>query len=199
MQHAQQHGQQYGHDPDDNAVYAHAINHIQNNQSSVQSSGFDPSQIAQAHESVTGPTNSPSGVQHTGQALGGAATVSAIQHMAGPQAGQQGANPMQLISSFMSGGGGPAQKDQLIGMAMAEAKQMFSDQSKHGNVAPGTTEQSAVTSAAETALKMFMQRQCGSSGSGGLGAMAGKLMGGGSGGGGGGAGGLLSMAEGFMR
>ncbi|KAI4125507.1 MAG: hypothetical protein LQ347_005364 [Umbilicaria vellea] len=63
-------------------------------------------------------------------------------------------------------------------MAMGQAGKLFDQQSAQGNVNPGASKQSAITSAAEMAMKMYMKNQMG--------------------GGGGGMGGLMGMASKFM-
>ena len=126
MQHAQQHGQQqYGHDPDDNAVYAHAINHLQNNQASIQNSPLNMNEVQSAQQAVYHGQGSPQ--PPTAQAIGMGAAAQAFHNFAhGQGQGGQSGGPVQTTSSLAGGtGGGQSQQNMLMGMAMAEAKQMF--------------------------------------------------------------------------
>jgi hypothetical protein len=88
---------------------------------------------------------------------------------------------MQALKSFQGGHGASATsggQSAFVGLAMAEASKLFDQQKSAGNVAAGASKQSAVQTAAETALKMYMRS--------------------GSGVGGGGASSLMSMASKFL-
>jgi hypothetical protein len=88
---------------------------------------------------------------------------------------------MQALKMFSGGQGGSSgggSQNQFIGMAMAQASQLFDQQSAAGNTHPSATKESAVSSAAQMALKMYMKSEMG--------------------GGGGGASGLMGMASKFL-
>lgn len=96
---------------------------------------------------------------------------------------------MNALKKFTGGGAGSGgmgsqgsgnSQSAFLGMAMSEASSLFDSQSSQGNVASGVNKQSAITSAAEQAFKMYMRSQ------------------GGGGGGGGGAGGLMGLAGKFL-
>ena len=77
-----------------------------------------------------------SGQPPTSQAIGMGAAAQAFQKFQhGQGQGGQGGGPVQTTSSLAGGqsGGGQSQQNMLIGMAMAEAKQMF-NQHGGGNV-----------------------------------------------------------------
>ena len=85
---------------------------------------------------------------------------------------------MQALKMFSGGqGGGQAggnQQNQFVGMAMGQAAKLFDQQSAGGNVHPDASKQDAVSGAAQTAMKMYMQSQMGSGG--GLMSLASKFM-----------------------
>ncbi|KAJ5999887.1 hypothetical protein N7481_000296 [Penicillium waksmanii] len=91
---------------------------------------------------------------------------------------------MQALKMFTGGGGsgggsdGGMDKNKLMGLAMAQASKLWDEKNASGNVSGD--KQSAVNSAAEMALKMYMK-----GGSGGIGGT-------------GGAGGLMSLASKFL-
>jgi len=91
-----------------------------------------------------------------------------------------GAAALQALKMFTGGqgGSGGGSQNQFIGMAMAQASKLFDQQSANGNVQSGASKESAIQSAAQTALQMYMKSEMG--------------------GGGGGAGGLLSLAGKFF-
>jgi len=83
---------------------------------------------------------------------------------------------MNALKMFSGGGGGGMggamggsgnTQSKLIGVAMSEASKLFDSQPAAGNVASGVNKQSAITSAAEMAVKMMAQGG-GSSGAGGM-------------------------------
>lgn len=87
---------------------------------------------------------------------------------------------MQALKMFTGGqaggSGGGNMQNQFIGMAMSQAAQLFDQQSAQGNTHPNASKQDAVSSAAQTALKMYMKSEMGGSG-GGLMSFASKLLG----------------------
>lgn len=83
---------------------------------------------------------------------------------------------------MFSGGssGGSQSQSQFIGLAMSQASKLFDQQSSQGNMSSGTSKESAVTQAAEMALKFYMKNQggggSGGSGMSGLMGLASKFM-----------------------
>ncbi|KAK2073902.1 hypothetical protein P8C59_008145 [Phyllachora maydis] len=76
---------------------------------------------------------------------------------------------MQALKMFSGGSSGGSQsQSQFIGLAMSQASKLFDQQSSQGNMSSGTSKESAVTQAAEMALKFYMKNQ-GGGGSGGSG------------------------------
>ncbi|EED13348.1 hypothetical protein TSTA_058360 [Talaromyces stipitatus ATCC 10500] len=78
---------------------------------------------------------------------------------------------MQALKAFTGGGAGGGGQNQLIGLAMAEAEKLFDQQSANGNASGD--KQSAINSAAEMALKMYLKGQ--GTGLGGTGGPSGLL------------------------
>ncbi|MCJ1407912.1 hypothetical protein MMC19_001983 [Ptychographa xylographoides] len=181
MQHAQQHSQQYG--GGDPALYQNAIDHLNNNHAAIANSPVDMGQIQSAHTSLypqNGSVGGNSGQQHNAQSLGMGAAMQAMHQFAKPSGGQSGGQSggggggFPAISSLMGGsGGGAAAQNPMVGMAIAEAEKLFN--SSNTNVAPGTSQQSVVTSAAEQAFKMYMNAQSGGGGGAGGGAGSGMM------------------------
>lgn len=87
---------------------------------------------------------------------------------------------MQALKMFTGGGSGNSSsgnsQNAFVGMAMAQASKLFDSQSSQGNVASGSSKESAVQQAGEMALKMYMQSQGGGGGMGGLMGLASKFM-----------------------
>jgi hypothetical protein len=77
---------------------------------------------------------------------------------------------MQALKMFTGGQSGGSQQgnsqNAFVGMAMGQASKLFDSQASQGNVQGGASKESAVQSAGEMALKMFMQSQGGGGGSG---------------------------------
>lgn len=94
---------------------------------------------------------------------------------------------MQAAKMFNSGSNEDAKggQNKLIGMAMAQAAQLFDQQQAQGKTSEGATKQDAVAKAAQMALKFYMKSEAGGGGSGG--------------GSSGGIGGLLNIASKFMK
>jgi hypothetical protein len=84
---------------------------------------------------------------------------------------------MQALKMFTGGQGGSGgnQQNAFIGMAMSQAAKLFDQQSAAGNTHPSASKQDAISSAAQTALQMYMKSQMGSAG--GLMGMASKFLG----------------------
>jgi hypothetical protein len=85
---------------------------------------------------------------------------------------------MQALKMFGGGSAGSASgaggQNQFIGMAMAQASKLFDQQSASGNAHPEATKESAVSSAAQMALQMYMKSQGG--GASGLMGLASKFL-----------------------
>ncbi|PWY80740.1 hypothetical protein BO94DRAFT_427515, partial [Aspergillus sclerotioniger CBS 115572] len=106
----------------------------------------DEEHMVQSHQALY--NNQDEGQQHDSKSLGAGAA-------------------MQALKMFTSGSGGSSgDKNEFIGMAMAQASKLWDQKSGSGAVAGD--KQSAINSAAEMAFKMYMKSQgSGSSGTGG--------------------------------
>lgn len=96
---------------------------------------------------------------------------------------------MHALKTFNGSSGEEAKggQDKFIGLAMAQAAQLFDQQKSQGKTQPDATKQDAIAQAAQMALKFYLKSEAGGSG--------------GSGGGssGGGLGGLLNLASKFIK
>ncbi|KAI9680120.1 MAG: hypothetical protein M1817_005137 [Caeruleum heppii] len=164
------HAQRYAGSSADPSLFQSAISTLSQNQSSYADQDIDENESVQVHKNFYG-GGGVSGPQTSGN-LGTAAAMQALKMFTGGGAGPGGQGGM----------GGGNNKNQLIGLAMGQASQLYDQQSSQGNMDEGTNKQDAILKAGEMALKMYMKSESGGSGSGS------------GGGGGGGAGGLLGMA-----
>jgi hypothetical protein len=119
--------------------------------------------------------------QHQNMYGGGGGSEQASSNNMGAAAAMQAAKMFNSGSNEQASGG----QNKLIGMAMAEAAQLFDQQSSQGKTNPGATKQDAVAQAAQMALKFYMKSEAGGGGA--------------SGGSSGGIGGLLNIASKFMK
>ncbi|PYI08740.1 hypothetical protein BO78DRAFT_395345 [Aspergillus sclerotiicarbonarius CBS 121057] len=115
----------------------------------------DEEHMVRSHQALY--NNQDEGQQHDSKSLGAGAA-------------------MQALKMFTSGSGGSSgDKNEFIGMAMAQASKLWDQKSGSGSVAGD--KQSAINSAAEMAFKMYMKSQgSGSSGTGGLMSLASKFL-----------------------
>ncbi|GAD94252.1 hypothetical protein AFUA_8G05650 [Paecilomyces variotii No. 5] len=153
------HAQRHDDDSDKNSsFFSQAVSFLNQNKDRVSSnSDIDEEQAVKAHKSLFG-GGGDSNQQHDSQSVGAGAAVQALKTFTQGGSGGSGL------------GGGGDEKSQLIGMAMAQASKLWDQQ---GGNASGD-KQSAVNSAAEMALKMYLKNQ-GGSGLGGTGGPSGLL------------------------
>lgn len=118
--------------------------------------------------------------QHQNFYGGGGGNHEASSNNVGAAAAMQAAKMFNSGSNEQAAGG----QNKLIGMAMAQAAQLFDEQSSQGKTSPGATKQDAIAQAAQMALKFYMKSEAGGASSGGSS---------------GGIGGLLNIASKFMK
>ncbi|KAL1855599.1 hypothetical protein Plec18167_004062 [Paecilomyces lecythidis] len=152
------HAQKHDDDSDKNSsFFSQAASFLNQNKDRVSSnSDIDEEQAVKAHKSLFG-GGGDSNQQHDSQSVGAGSAIEALKMFT------QGGGGSGL-------GGGGDEKSKLIGMAMAQASKAWDQQ---GGNASGD-KQSAINSAAEMALKMYMKNQ-GGSGLGGTGGPSGLL------------------------
>ncbi|KAI9741093.1 MAG: hypothetical protein M1834_002806 [Cirrosporium novae-zelandiae] len=155
MEHAERHIGSSG----DSSLFSQALSFLKNKQSGGNDD-IDEGEAVNAHKKLYGSDGSE-GQQHSSQTMGMGAA-------------------MQALKMFSGGKSSGSSKQEFIGMAMAQASKLFDEQSSQGKVSPSASKQSAINSAAEMALKMYMKSQGGSSS------------------GGSGMGGLMSIATKFL-
>jgi len=127
----------------------------------LQNEDIDEQDMVKQHQQMYGGGGGGGGQAGSGN-IGSAAAMQALKMFSGGQGGGQSGG----------GGGGGGAQNQFIGMAMAQASQLFDQQSAAGNTHPSATKENAVAQAAQTALKMYMKSQMGGGGSGGGGLMS---------------------------
>ncbi|KAJ5818818.1 hypothetical protein N7474_004409 [Penicillium riverlandense] len=151
-------GHAKSHHPGDSSLFDSAMGFLQENQDKFSGSGSDINEehAMRAHKKMY--NESAEGHTHNSSDVGAGAAV-------------------QALKMFTSGEGG-GDKNQFVGMAMAQAGKLWDQKAESGGTMSGD-KQSAINTAAEMALKMYMK-------------------GGGGMGGTGGPGGLMSLASKFM-
>ncbi|KAJ9210641.1 hypothetical protein DTO166G4_7784 [Paecilomyces variotii] len=147
------HAQRHDDDSDQNSsFFSQAASFLSQNKDRFSSNtDIDEEQAVKAHKSLYGGSGD-SDQQHSSQSVGAGAAIEALKK----------------FTQGSSGGGDD--KSQLIGLAMAQASKLWDQQ---GGNASGD-KQSAINSAAEMALKMYLKNQ-GGSGLGGTGGPSGLL------------------------
>ncbi|CAL5867244.1 uncharacterized protein PFLUO_LOCUS1459 [Penicillium psychrofluorescens] len=152
-------GHAKSHHPGDSSLFDSAMGFLQENQHKFSGSGsdIDEEHAMRAHQQMY--NESAEGRTHDSGDVGAGAAV-------------------QALKMFSGGEGGGGDKNQFVGMAMAQASKLWDQKAESGGDMSGD-KQSAINSAAEMAMKMYMK------GGGGLGGT-------------GGPGGLMSMASKFM-
>ncbi|CAI7672328.1 unnamed protein product [Penicillium bialowiezense] len=162
--HAQEH-----HGSEDKSLFSSALSFINERKSQYSGSGgeVDEQHAVKAHQEMYG-SGSSSG-NHDSNTVGAGAAMQALKMFTGGGSG----------GSSSDGG---MDKNKLIGLAMAQAGKLWDEKQGSGANVSGD-KQSAVNSAAEMALKMYMKSQ-----GGGVGGTGGA----------GGASGLLSLASKFL-
>jgi len=158
---AAQHAQQHAGDSGDAGIFSNVLGRIGQNKQNIGSQPIDEQHAVQAHQQMYG-GGGGGGQPASSGAMGSAAAMQALKMFGGGQSG--------------SSAGGNSQ-NAFVGMAMAQASKLFDSQSAAGNVASGSSKESAIQQAGEMALKMYMQSQ---------------------GGGGGGVSGLMGLASKFL-
>ncbi|OJJ46144.1 hypothetical protein ASPZODRAFT_97766 [Penicilliopsis zonata CBS 506.65] len=159
---AAQHAERGHSAPDSSSLFGEAVSFIQGRASEYMSGGggggssgpaVDENQMVQAHQAVYGQGSQGGGQQHSSETLGAGAA-------------------MQALKMFGSGSSGSSgSMNEFIGMAMSQAGNLWDQHSASGSVAG--SKQSAINSAAEMAMKMYMKS--GGSGLGGTGGPAGLM------------------------
>ncbi|KAJ5625478.1 hypothetical protein N7510_001787 [Penicillium lagena] len=151
-------GHAKSHNPGDSSLFDSALGFLQENQHKFSGSDSDINEehAMRAHQQMY--NESAEGRTHNSSDVGAGAA-------------------MQALKMFSSGEGG-GDKNQFVGMAMAQASKLWDQKADAGGNMNGD-KQSAINTAAEMALKMYMK------GGGGLGGT-------------GGPGGLMSLASKFM-
>ncbi|KAJ5336650.1 hypothetical protein MYU51_005683 [Penicillium brevicompactum] len=163
--HAQEH-----HGSEDKSLFSSALNFINDRKGQYSGSGgdVDEQHAVNAHQAMYG-SGSNSNQNHDSNTVGAGAAMQALKMFTGGGSG----------GSSSDGG---MDKNKLIGLAMAQAGKLWDEKQGSGGNVSGD-KQSAVNSAAEMALKMYMKSQ-----GGGVGGTGGA----------GGASGLLSLASKFL-
>ena len=114
-------------------MFSNALGMLQGRRPQMQNEDLDEGSAVSAHQAMY---NNSGGAPATSQTMGSAAAMQALKMFSGGQGGGS------------SGGG----QNAFIGMAMAQAAQLFDQQSAQGNTHPNATKQDAVSSAAQVSL-----------------------------------------------
>ncbi|KAJ5899999.1 hypothetical protein N7495_004743 [Penicillium taxi] len=155
--HAQEH-----HSGADRGLFDNALSFLQQNKSNISNGDIDQEQAVNAHQAVYGNQGSGQQESHSSDTLGAGAA-------------------MQALKLFTSGSGsssdGGFDKNKLIGLAMSQASSLWDQKSGEGANLSGD-KQSAVNSAAQMALKMYLSsgNSGGLTGTGGLMSLASKFL-----------------------
>ncbi|KAI9809119.1 MAG: hypothetical protein M1825_002408 [Sarcosagium campestre] len=166
----------------DSSLFSSALSYLSpEKRTAAAESPLDESSSISAHQALYGHNGnveddaaSGNGNGHTEDRMGAAAALEALKLYA------TGGNQEYQSSNIGAGGRPVPAQNEFVGAAMAQAAKLFDRQSAAGLTAPSATKQNVVTSAAETAMKLYFKSQISG--------------GGGGGGGGGGAGALLNLA-----
>ena len=163
IHHAQQHSGGSG----ESSLFSNALGYLQGNKQNIANGDVDENQAVNAHQAMYG--NQSGGGTHSSETVGAGAAMQALKMFTGGSGGgAMGGGGGGMGAGAQGGGGG---QNQFIGMAMAQASKLFDQQSGAGNLAQGANKQSAVQSAGEMALKMYMKSQ-----GGGMGGLMSKFM-----------------------
>lgn len=172
------HAQQHAGDSGDHSLFEQTLGHLQSNRQNIGSQDLDENYAVTAHRALYsggGGQSGPASMGHSSQSIGAGGAMEALQKFTGGGGASGGSGGAGMGVGSQGGGG---DKNQFIGMAMAQASKMFDQQSGSGNVQQGANKQSAVQEAGEMALKMYLKSQTGGSsgGGGGLMGMASKFL-----------------------
>lgn len=169
MQGAMHHAQQHAGSSGDSSLFGNALGYLSGNKANIATSDLDENHAVNAHQAMYG-SNQQNGGNHSSETVGAGAAMQALKMFSGGNSGGMGGGGGGMGAGSQGGGGG---QNQFVGMAMAQASKLFDQQSGSGNMQQGANKQSAVQSAGEMALKMYMKSQ---GGGGGLMGMASKFM-----------------------
>jgi len=169
MQGAMHHAQQHAGSSGDSSLFGNALGYLSGNKANIATSDLDENHAVNAHQAMYG-SNQQNGGNHSSETVGAGAAMQALKMFSGGSGPAGGGGGGGMGAGSQGGGGG---QNQFVGMAMAQASKLFDQQSGSGNMQQGANKQSAVQSAGEMALKMYMKSQ---GGGGGLMGMASKFM-----------------------
>ncbi|KAH8595258.1 hypothetical protein B0O99DRAFT_572613 [Bisporella sp. PMI_857] len=156
---AAKHAQEHAGSDGDASIFSSVLSAISQNKHHIQQQPVDEQSAVQSHQQFFGGGGNDQSA--SSGSMGAAAAMQALKMFTGGQSG-----------SSYSGNS----QNAFIGMAMAQATKLFEQQSSQGNVASGTSKESAIQEAGEMALKMYMQSQGKSGGSPGLMGLASKFL-----------------------
>ncbi|DAA77820.1 TPA_exp: Uncharacterized protein A8136_5523 [Trichophyton benhamiae CBS 112371] len=147
---------------DDDSLFSKALSFLNNKKDKVGREDIDEQKVVQSHQMLYGDKDDRD-EKHGAESLGSGAAMQALKMFMSSSGNQN-----------QSQGGGDQNK--LVGMAMAQAGQMWEQKNQQGRV--NTDKQTAVNMAAEYALKMYIKGQMGggSTGAGGLGGLGGLAL-----------------------
>lgn len=151
--------QRLGSDGDD-SMFSNAAGYISDREPELEREHLDEGDLIRSHRELYG--NGGYGGERSSVSLGQAAA-------------------MQALKYFTTSNSGTGDQNAFIGMAMAEAANLFDSQSSKGNLSAQSTKQDVINQAAKIALKLFLKSKIDASG-----------------GGSGGADGLMKMASQFL-
>ncbi|KAG9247646.1 hypothetical protein BJ878DRAFT_491481 [Calycina marina] len=143
---AQSQAEQHSGSSGDSSIFSSVLGALQGNKHSIAQQPINEEHAVQSHQQFFG--GGGSSQQASSGSMGSAAA-------------------MQALKMFTGGSSGSSQSENgqnaFVGMAMAQASKLFEQQSSQGNVASGSSKESAVQQAGEMALKMYMKSSGGGS------------------------------------
>lgn len=148
----------------DKDLFSNVLSMVSGKQDQLRDEDVDEDDMVKSHDSYYG----------SGAGTGGSASSGGIGKAAAMQAMKMFNSGESSGSSSSSGGQG-----KLFGLAMGQAAKLFDQQSSAGNLSSNDSKQSAIQSAGEAALKMYLKSEMGgggSSGGSGLMGMASKFL-----------------------
>ncbi|PWY89209.1 hypothetical protein BO70DRAFT_359496 [Aspergillus heteromorphus CBS 117.55] len=151
---AQTHAQN-NHSSTDPSLFSSALSFLSERKSQIaeQSDDIDEEHLVQSHQAL-----------YNGGGSGGYGGEQQQQQQQQHDSSSLGAGAAMQALKMFSSGGGSGDKNEFIGMAMAQAGKLWEENAGGGNVSG--SKQSAINSAAEMAFKMYLKGS-GSSGTGG--------------------------------
>ncbi|KAJ5566473.1 hypothetical protein N7535_008111 [Penicillium sp. DV-2018c] len=135
VNHASEH-----HSSEDKSLFSTALSFLTKDDKNTSNTDLDEQQVVNAHQAMYG-SGSSSSQKHDSSTVGAGAAIEALK-------------------MFTSGGkdDGGMDKNKLIGLAMAQAGKLWDEKNGNGGNVSGD-KQSAINSAAEVALKMYLKSQ----------------------------------------